>query len=49
MPRFCPSYNMIGEETRKLPVKVDLNTSAGDEIIRKTVYKDTVRTSHCPP
>lgn len=34
---------MIGEETRKLPVKVDLNTSAGDEIIRKTVYKDTVR------
>ncbi|KWU42341.1 Ku DNA-binding complex, Ku70 subunit [Rhodotorula sp. JG-1b] len=34
-------YNMIGEETRKLPVKVDLNTSAGDEIIRKTVYKDT--------
>ncbi|GAA5988311.1 hypothetical protein JCM10908_002158 [Rhodotorula pacifica] len=34
-------YNMIGEETRKLPVKVDLNTSAGEEIIRKTIYKDT--------
>ncbi|GAA5867373.1 hypothetical protein JCM3774_003567, partial [Rhodotorula dairenensis] len=34
-------YNMIGEETRKLPVKVDLNTSTGEEIIRKTIYKDT--------
>lgn len=33
---------MIGEETRKLPVKVDLNTSAGEEIVRKTIYKDTV-------
>lgn len=33
---------MIGEETRKPPIKVDLNTSGGEEIVSKTIYKDTV-------
>ncbi|GAA5875181.1 hypothetical protein JCM1840_007274 [Sporobolomyces johnsonii] len=33
-------YNMIGEETRKLPVKVDLNNATGDAVITKTFYKD---------
>ncbi|POY71002.1 ATP-dependent DNA helicase 2 subunit 1 [Rhodotorula taiwanensis] len=34
-------YNMIGEEVRKPAVKVDLNTSGGDEIVSKVVYKDS--------
>ncbi|GAA5955966.1 hypothetical protein JCM21900_002633 [Sporobolomyces salmonicolor] len=33
-------YNMVGEETRKLPIKVDLNNAAGDEVISKTFYQD---------
>ncbi|BGP41099.1 ATP-dependent DNA helicase II subunit 1 [Rhodotorula kratochvilovae] len=33
-------YNMIGEETKRLPTKVDLSTAAGEEVITKTVYKD---------
>lgn len=33
---------MIGEEVRKPAVKVDLNTSGGDEIVSKVVYKDSV-------
>ncbi|GAA6005858.1 hypothetical protein JCM10207_007252 [Rhodosporidiobolus poonsookiae] len=34
-------YNLVGEETKKLPTKVDLNTAAGEEVITKTVYKDS--------
>ncbi|BGP33089.1 ATP-dependent DNA helicase II subunit 1 [Rhodotorula toruloides] len=34
-------YNMIGEETKKLPTKVDLNTQGGQEVVSKTVYKDS--------
>ncbi|GAA5824381.1 hypothetical protein JCM11251_000398 [Rhodosporidiobolus azoricus] len=33
-------YNTIGEESKKLPTKVDLNTAAGEEVVSKTVYKD---------
>ncbi|GJN91425.1 hypothetical protein Rhopal_004446-T1 [Rhodotorula paludigena] len=33
-------YNMVGEEKRRLPTKVDLSTQGGDEVITKTVYKD---------
>ncbi|GAA6056456.1 hypothetical protein JCM3770_007477 [Rhodotorula araucariae] len=33
-------YNMIGEETKRLPTKVDLSTAAGEEVVTKTVYKD---------
>ncbi|TNY22223.1 SPOC like C-terminal domain-containing protein [Rhodotorula diobovata] len=33
-------YNLIGEETKRLPTKVDLSTAAGVEVITKTVYKD---------
>ncbi|GAA5867392.1 hypothetical protein JCM8547_003331 [Rhodosporidiobolus lusitaniae] len=33
-------YNLVGEESKRLPVKVDLNTAAGEEVISKTVYKD---------
>ncbi|BGP25558.1 ATP-dependent DNA helicase II subunit 1 [Rhodotorula toruloides] len=34
-------YNMIGEETKKLPTKVDLNTQGGQEVVSKTVYRDS--------
>lgn len=34
---------MIGEETKKLPTKVDLNTQVGQEVVSKTIYKDSVR------
>ncbi|GAA6040072.1 hypothetical protein JCM8097_004767 [Rhodosporidiobolus ruineniae] len=33
-------YNLVGEERKKLPTKVDLNTAAGEEVVSKTVYKD---------
>ncbi|KAK4703670.1 ATP-dependent DNA helicase 2 subunit 1, partial [Phenoliferia sp. Uapishka_3] len=33
-------YMLIGEEKKKLPVKVDLNTEAGEEVVSKTIYKD---------
>lgn len=34
---------MIGEETKKLPTKVDLNTQVGQEVVSKTIHKDSVR------
>ncbi|KAM0754970.1 Ku DNA-binding complex, Ku70 subunit [Meredithblackwellia eburnea MCA 4105] len=33
-------YQLVGEEKKKPPVKVDLNTAQGEEVISKTVYKD---------
>lgn len=42
-PVNARSYNLIGEETKRLPTKVDLSTAAGVEVITKTVYKDQVR------
>ncbi|GAA5847451.1 hypothetical protein JCM9279_000488 [Rhodotorula babjevae] len=33
-------YNLIGEETKRLPTKVDLSTAEGVEVVTKTVYKD---------
>ncbi|GAA5919379.1 hypothetical protein JCM6882_004543 [Rhodosporidiobolus microsporus] len=42
-------YNTIGEETKKLPTKVDLNTAAGEEVISKTVYKDSETGSELNP
>lgn len=47
-------YQLVGEEKRKPPVKVDLNTAAGEEVVAKTVWKDSVRffafaLRDCPP
>lgn len=44
----------MGEEKKKSPVKVDLDTQAGDEVVSKTIYKDAVslpfiHSSLCPP
>ncbi|GAA5974908.1 hypothetical protein JCM5350_004498 [Sporobolomyces pararoseus] len=33
-------YNMIGEERKKLPTKVDTNTETAPEVIKEVVYKD---------
>ncbi|GAA5947435.1 hypothetical protein JCM10213_008165 [Rhodosporidiobolus nylandii] len=33
-------FNVIGEESKKPPTKVDLNTEAGEEVISKTKYID---------
>ncbi|KAL8286530.1 hypothetical protein RQP46_004547 [Phenoliferia psychrophenolica] len=33
-------YQLIGEEKKKPPVKVDLNTTTGEEVVSKTFYKD---------
>lgn len=33
---------MIGEEKKKLPTKIDLNTEQGLEVVSEVVYKDEV-------
>jgi hypothetical protein len=33
---------MIGEERKKLPVKIDENTEEGAEVVSEVVYKDEV-------
>ncbi|GAA5914205.1 uncharacterized protein JCM6883_000775 [Sporobolomyces salmoneus] len=33
-------YNMIGEERKKLPTKIDANTEQGTEVVSEVVYKD---------
>lgn len=33
-------YNLIGEERKKMPVRVDLETKTGEQVITKTIYKD---------
>ncbi|GAA5936364.1 uncharacterized protein JCM15063_001867 [Sporobolomyces koalae] len=33
-------YNMVGEEKKKLPTKVDLNTERGLQVVSEVVYKD---------
>lgn len=33
-------YALIGEEKKRPPVKVDLDTRLGEQVITKTVYKD---------
>lgn len=44
---YCHRYNLIAEEKKRLPVKVDLNTSAGEEVITKTEYTDGVSMNSC--
>ncbi|GAA5853409.1 hypothetical protein JCM5353_004719 [Sporobolomyces roseus] len=33
-------YNMVGEERKKLPSKVDVNNERGAEVLSETIYKD---------
>jgi hypothetical protein len=36
------SYNLIGEERKKLPTKIDLDTEQGTEVLSEVVYRDGV-------
>lgn len=37
------SFNLVGEEKKRLPVKVDLQTREGVEVYGKTIYTTEVR------
>jgi len=39
-------YNMVGEEKKKLPSKVDVNNERGAEVLSETVYIDGVSLSY---